>query len=312
MRFLIYGAGVIGSIFAGRLAAAGHDVTVLARGRRAEEVWQKGIILFVPGKRKEERIPVKVTETLEPEDEYDYIIVAMQRTQVESVLPVLSQNRSENIVFVVNTAGGYEKWAEAVGSRRLMIGFPSAGGERINGRVNYFIGKGMMRAFQTTTFGEYNGMRTQRVLRLISAFNRSGIPSVFCPDMDAWQKTHVAMVTSIANALYRFDCNNYDLARSPGDVKLMIRGIKEGFSVIKRLGVKPTPRKLWYFKLPAWLTGGVFRIVMGTKLAEIAMAKHCIAARPELKCLQSEFDALISQSGMKTPAIDMLKAQIII
>jgi 2-dehydropantoate 2-reductase len=89
----------------------------------------------------------------------------------------------------------------------------------------------------------------------------------------------------------------------------MIRGIKEGFSVLKALGFKPTPPKLWYFKLPVWLTGGVFRIVMGTKLAEITMAKHCIAARQELDCLQAEFDALISQSGMKTPAIDMLKMQ---
>ncbi|WP_410511280.1 2-dehydropantoate 2-reductase N-terminal domain-containing protein [Paenibacillus sp. BR2-3] len=29
MNFLIYGAGVIGSIFAGKLASAGYDVTVL-------------------------------------------------------------------------------------------------------------------------------------------------------------------------------------------------------------------------------------------------------------------------------------------
>ena len=32
MKILVYGAGVIGSIFAGKLAKTGYDITVLARG----------------------------------------------------------------------------------------------------------------------------------------------------------------------------------------------------------------------------------------------------------------------------------------
>ncbi|OQA48654.1 MAG: 2-dehydropantoate 2-reductase [Firmicutes bacterium ADurb.Bin300] len=309
MRILIYGAGVIGSIFAGKLAAAGHNVTVLARGNRADEIRQNGITLFVPGK-KEENVSVKVTENLTADDLYDYIFVVMQRIQVDSVLPILSQNRSKNIVFVVNTCDGYEKWVQAVGSERLMLGFPSAGGERINGKVSYFIGKGMMRAFQTTTFGEYSGRKTERVKLLIRAFNRAGIPSVFCSNMDAWQKTHVAVVTSIAGALYRFGCDNYRLAKSYADVKLMVRGIKEGFAVLNKLGYKTMPFKLWYFKLPAWLTGSIFKVVMGTKLAEITMAKHCIVARPEMLSLQAEFDGLIAKSGIQTPAINEGKLSI--
>ena len=65
---------------------------------------------------------------------------------------------------------------QAVGADRLMIGFPSAGGERMDGKVVYFIGKGLMRTFQTTTFGEYSGQKTQRVCALIEAFNHAGIP----------------------------------------------------------------------------------------------------------------------------------------
>ncbi|MGE5494912.1 MAG: ketopantoate reductase family protein [Burkholderiales bacterium] len=308
MKILIYGAGVIGSIFAGKLAASGHDVTVLARGNRAEEIRKNGITLFVPGK-KEETLAVKVSDNLAADDLYDYIIVTMQRTQIDSVLPILADNQSMNIVFVVNTAGGYEKWAQAVGRERLMLGFPSAGGERANGKVSYFIGKGMMRLFQTTTFGDYTGRKTDRVRLLIKAFKRAGIPSVFCADMDAWQKTHVAMVTSIASALYRFDCNNYRLAKSFADVKLMMKGIKEGFLVLNKLGYSTTPFKLWYLKLPVWMTGSIFKMIMGTKLAEITMAKHCIAAKQELLFLQAEFDELIAKSGLRTPAIDQLRSK---
>jgi len=36
------------------------------------------------------------------------------------------------------------------------------------------------------------------------------------------------------------------------------------------------------------------------------MAKHCVAAKAEMRCLQSEFDALIAKSGISTPAIDAL------
>ncbi len=307
MRILIYGAGVIGSIFAGKLAASGEDVTVLARGKRLDELRQNGIILSVPGENRSERFPVKTTGHLAPDDLYDYILVVMQRTQVDSVLPVLSQNHSENIVFVVNTAAGYDDWEQAVGSERLMLGFPSAGGERIDGKVIYFIGKGIMRSFQTTTFGEYSGRKTERVCRLIHTFKLAGIPSVFCDDMDAWQKTHVAMVTSIGNALYQFDCDNYRLARSNDSIRLMLRGIQEGFTVLKKLGIITKPRKLWYMKLPVWMTAGIFRIVMGTKLAETALAKHCKSAKTEMLCLQAEFDLLIAQSRVKTPAIDRLR-----
>lgn len=309
MRFLIYGAGVIGSIFAGKLALAGYDVTVLARGERAEEIRANGILLSIPGGNQYEHIPVTVIDQLAPEDLYDYILVVMQRTQVDSVLPILSQNHTKNIVFVVNTASGYDNWVKAVGSERLMLGFPSAGGERIHGKVVYFIGKGAIRAFQTTTFGEYSGKKTERIRKLIKAFKHAGIPSVFCSDMDAWQKTHVAMILCIANALYQFECDNYRLARSYLYMRLMVSAIKEGFSVLGRLGYKTTPAKLNYLKLPAWLTGAIFKIIMGTKLAEITMAKHCIAAKPELTCLQAEFDALIAQSGLRTPSLDKLRSQ---
>ncbi len=307
MRILIYGAGVIGSIFAGKLALSGNDVTVLARGRRYEEIENSGIVLVNPRTLEVEQVPVSVIDTLFPNDQYDYIMVTMQRTQVYDILPSLSKNCSLNIVFVVNTAGGYDEWVASVGKDRLMVGFPAAGGERKEGKVYYFIGKGIQRSFQTTTFGEYSGERTERIEILIRLFNQAKIPSVYCKDMDAWQKTHVALVSNIANALYGFDCDNYKLGSSYKNVRQMVIGIKEGRKVLQKNGIRPTPSKLFWLDLPTIVLTVIFSIFMKTKLAETTMAKHCAVAKPEMVFLQEEFDELINKSGIETPEINGLK-----
>lgn len=50
MRILIFGAGVIGSLYGALLAEAGHDVSVYARGRRLESLSQDGLLYKRKGK----------------------------------------------------------------------------------------------------------------------------------------------------------------------------------------------------------------------------------------------------------------------
>ena len=319
MRFLIYGAGVIGSIFAGRLAAAGHDVTVLARGGRLEEIEQRGIVLKSVYGGPEERIPVKIISALEPDDIYDYILVPVQRQQVDAVLPALEENRSPAVLFMVNTASAYPEWARKGGEERMMGGFPGASGSRetVPGvsepegtggtAVEYFIARGPARLFQTTTFGEYRGTVTPRLRRLIRAVRRAGIPAVVSKDMEAWQRTHVVVVLAFACALYAVDCDARRLSESQEYVRLLIRAIQEGFAVLETLGTPVTPGKLRFVKIPVPLLVPVFRALLKTRLAEAAMASHVSAAREEMACLSRELDELVLLSAVETPAWDRLK-----
>lgn len=176
MKLLIYGAGVIGSIFAAKLSLAGQDVTVLARGKRLEEIRRSGIVLGNPGTGKTETARVAVIEKLLPDMRYDFIFVVMKKTQVDAVLDELSRNCTPNLVFVVNTAAGYESWKKTLGENRLMIGFPAAGGELRDGTVNYFVFRGPARLLQATTFGEASSRQTRRVAELIRMFRHAGIP----------------------------------------------------------------------------------------------------------------------------------------
>lgn len=44
MRILIYGAGVIGSLYAALLAEAGYDTSIYARGKRLEVLKNNGLL----------------------------------------------------------------------------------------------------------------------------------------------------------------------------------------------------------------------------------------------------------------------------
>ena len=43
MRILIYGAGVLGSLYAALLAKAGYDISIYARGKRLEILRNNGL-----------------------------------------------------------------------------------------------------------------------------------------------------------------------------------------------------------------------------------------------------------------------------
>jgi len=45
MKILVYGVGVIGTLFAARLADNGHQVTVLARGQRLADIRRHGLVI---------------------------------------------------------------------------------------------------------------------------------------------------------------------------------------------------------------------------------------------------------------------------
>ncbi len=135
MKILIYGAGVLGSVAAARLAQAGADVTVLARGRRLEVIRRDGIVLERFGNGQRTQIQVSVVDRLGPEDAYDLVMVIMGMNQAPTVLPALAANRhTPNVLFVGNSVSGDELTA-ALGTKRVLRGFLLVAGTMLPGGV---------------------------------------------------------------------------------------------------------------------------------------------------------------------------------
>jgi 2-dehydropantoate 2-reductase len=305
-RILIYGAGVLGSLFASRLHDAGQNVTVLARGQRLADLEEHGIVLENQATRERTVRRVKLVERLAAEDRYDLVIVVMRKDQVEAVLPALAAARNvPTICFMVNTAAGCAEWIEAVGRERLLLGFPGAGGIRTGPLVRYVVAPAWL---QRTTFGEPDGRATARLQAVLRMFRHAGLPVAASSDMQAWLTSHVALVSPLANGVYLAGGDNYALAKQAGAVRLMVDAIREGFSVVRAMGMKVTPSKLRALEIaPAALLVPALRAWIGTRHFETIAASHAIAAVDEMRLLAHEFHGVARTAGLKTPAIDRLR-----
>lgn len=295
MRILIYGAGVIGSIFAGKLFSSGNDVTVLARNEKFNRIKKEGLKLKNIYTKKLEIYNVNVIDELHSDDIYDYILVAMQFQQVDNILPILAENKSENIVFFVNNPSGYDKWKQYLG-KRMLNGFPACGGEIIDGITNYYIVNGLMGKYQITTFGEIDGTHTDRLNSIVKAFKNAGISCAISNNIDSWQKTHVAIIVPIANAIYKNSGNIKLLAANNSDLKLMIKAIREGLSSLKELGYSVEPGRLNLFYMPICFLALVYRSAFKSKIADFSMARHANKAKNETIELQKSFELLIKET----------------
>ncbi len=172
MKILVYGAGVIGSLYGAKLKEAGNDVTILARGARLEEIRSKGLVLENAAKKTRTVTQVPAVEVLHPADDYDLIIVAIPKHQIAPIKDILSANKnSPAIMFMLDNPSGFAEWVEAFGSKRFLAGFPGAGGKRHDGAVRYRMLPGFV---QPTTIGEHDGRATNRV-KALAAFLRGRV-----------------------------------------------------------------------------------------------------------------------------------------
>lgn len=93
MCLLIFGAGALGSFDAVKLPACGHELTVVACGRRAEQLRAEGLVVQAY-RQSCLRARVHVIESLEPDAFDDQVLVLVRNDQVASVLPSLAANKA--------------------------------------------------------------------------------------------------------------------------------------------------------------------------------------------------------------------------
>jgi 2-dehydropantoate 2-reductase len=297
----------LGSLCAARLQSAGQEVWLLARGQRLEDLRQHGLVLenMVTDERSE--MKVNVLETLSPDDAYDLIMVVVGKHQVPGVLPSLAANRcTPNILFIGNNAAGPDEYIRALTQERVLLGFLTAGGTTDGPVVRYAEGDESRKS--TFTIGEVDGTITPRLEEIAEVLKSTGYNMVLCPNIDAWLKTHAALVAPLAGALTLAGGDNFSLARDRKNVRLAAKGIRESLHILqsKNIPLIPSNAKL-YIRLPEFLLVFLMQRLLARKEVGYAFA-HADKAAPEMALLIAELLALGSGTNVPTPALARMRA----
>ena len=172
MRILVFGAGVIGSVYAAKLLQAGHEVVMLARGRRLSDLQTHGLVLEEAKSGHRTVLAVQSVGEPAPGDRYEVVLVPVRSGQLASTLPVLTaMNDGSDVLFFGNTAGHQAELLASLGERAL-FGFPAAGGVRDGPVIKYVLIRQ-----QKTMLGEPGGAMTPRVRHLQDELSGAGFPA---------------------------------------------------------------------------------------------------------------------------------------
>jgi 2-dehydropantoate 2-reductase len=301
VKILVYGAGVIGTLYAARLQEGGNRVTVVARDQRLADIRRYGLALEDIFGHGQSTTHVDTTERVGPDDQYDIALIAVRRDQVASIVPELTaNNRIPTLIFMLNNPTGSSDLAQALGRDRVLLGFPGAGGTRDGHLVRY-----AMIAQQPTTLGELDGKRTPRLRRLVETFRQCGFPTTTSRDMDAWLKAHAFFVTAISGAIYIAGGDCRRLSEDKATVALMAKGVREGYSAVRALGlsVAPFALKVLFTWLPPTFAIYYWRNFFASKMADYVFGRHARAASREMRELANDCRSLLEKSRIEAPAL---------
>ena len=291
MRILIYGAGVIGSLYAVLFAETGYDTSIYARGKRLEFLKKNG--LLYKKNQNIRRAEATILGELSDNDAYDFILLTVRENQLYEALAELKNNKSNIIVTMVNSLDSYKKWEDIVGKGRILPAFPGAGGSINNdGILDAAL---TPRMIQPTTFAEISGNKSEKIKQFSKILRHAHIPYQKVVDMHMWQLCHLAMVVPIADAYYEADCSE----RAGRDWKIMkktAKRLKRNFNFLRKQSGRLSPGKMNIFCfLPLSILAIMLAITFESSFGDKFMYQHARKAPDEMRELHKQFYAYMKK-----------------
>jgi 2-dehydropantoate 2-reductase len=235
MRIAIVGAGGVGGYFGGRLAAAGADVTFLARGAHLEAMRTRGLRIDSP--KGNVHLPhVNATDdpaAIGPVDVVFFTVKLYDSEAATGMLPPLVGPDTAVIPFQ-NGVDGVGIVTRAVGDAH------AAGGTAYVSAVIAEPGVIRHTAMDHLIFGELDGRRSARLEQLLDACKPAGFHSTFSEriNVDIWTKFVRLSVFSGMTTVTR--CPIGVIVADPGLLEMLKTAVGEATAVAQASGV-PVP-----------------------------------------------------------------------
>jgi 2-dehydropantoate 2-reductase len=299
VKIVVFGAGMQGTLLALRLAQAGHEVTVVARGRRAAELRDRGAIIehAISGLRETERLPV--LDELKRDFCADCCLVAVRRDQLDQALPALAGARNiGRFVLMVNHGNGLKSLFDAIGRTRVVIGFPGAAGSIEDG-IDWYV-----EVAEQPFVIESVAPDIARILR------GAHFKVQMVQDMDSWLRRHAIFVTAIGGALCETNGDSTRLSADKIRVRELISAVREGWAALDRQKVAPAPlalRAIFQWVPLPWAVLYWGRLLASPR-GENYFARHTRHAPQELSALAADVRAFLPSDAI--PKLERLYAAI--
>jgi len=304
VRILVLGVGVIGSVYAAKLMQAGHEVVMLARGRRVTDLRVNGLVLQDAESGDRSVLAVRCVSEVSAVDRFDLVLVPVRAEQLLSTLPLLTAMDDGSDVLIFGNPADHRAEVVAALGGRVLFGFPAAGGTRDGPVVRY-----VLISQQKTMLGEPDGTTTPRVRRLDGVLSGAGFPTTISADIGGWLLGHAAFVVPIAFALYRSGVDATRLAADRATMQLMVLATREAFTALRQDGNNQIPTNLRaLYCLPTVVVIAYWRRVLAGPRGELWFAGHSRAAPEEMRAVAHELQGALRRANRPTPHLDRLLA----
>lgn len=179
MRIAVIGVGGVGGPFGAALAAAGHDVTFIARGDHLKAMQENG--LRIVGEHAHHINPAQATNNPESVGPVDVVLYAVKLGAVESAAsllpPLLGQNTA--VLSLQNGVDTETRLTSLIGPSHVMAGvaeiFATIEAPGVIRQVSPFI---------RVRFGELDNKKSERAEALLIAFEKAGLEAEISQDIE--------------------------------------------------------------------------------------------------------------------------------
>jgi 2-dehydropantoate 2-reductase len=314
MKICVVGAGAIGGYMGVKLALAGNDVTLIARGGHLEAIKKNGLKLILEDGSEQHARDVKATSVMAEAGPQDIVILALKAHQVAPVAKDLRALFGPDTTLVATQNGipwwYFQKHGGEFEGRRVETVDPNGEimanveVERIVGCVVYpaaeISAPGVIRHIEGNRFsvGELDGAETPRIKKISEVFSQAGMKSPILSNVRAeiWLKLWGNLSFNPISALTH--ATLVDICQFPLTRGLAAAMMTEAQTIANKLGIQ--------FRVP------LEKRIAGAEAVgkhKTSMLQDIEAGRPiELEALVGSVVELGRLTQTPTPHIDAVYA----
>ena len=232
MRIAVMGAGAVGGYLGALLARAGHEVSLIARGRHLRAIQEYG--LQVRSEQGEFTARVQATDQPSEIGPVDLVIHAVKTYHNSEAVPMLHPLLKENttVLCVQNGVDSWEQAQQALPPNTVLPGAVYIEASVMEPGVVQQQGNVLR-----LVFGEADGSMTPRIEAIASVMESAGMPTEISTDITSVLWSKWLFITALAGTTCAAHTGLADLLAVPESRRFVAQALREIDSLGRKLGV---------------------------------------------------------------------------